>query len=201
MNSKVWFRKALSLCLMVAVYATYSMVVLASPDKIVGELTIAGSGSKSVNGETPAVTVNGEAAQSGRAIFSSSIIATSENSGAVVSVGKSGKVQLAPNTTVTLAFDEKGLSGDLSKGSITALSADNVSVKIPNGEVLKLKAGESAAAQTQTQTTTDDNDGGAAWWLYAVILGGAAAAIVIAATSDNNDLKLGGGSVVVSPRN
>jgi hypothetical protein len=42
------------------------MVGLASPDKMVGELTVAG---KAVNGEIPVVTVNGEAAQSGRAIF------------------------------------------------------------------------------------------------------------------------------------
>jgi hypothetical protein len=194
MNSKVWFRKALSMCLVVAVYATYSMVVLASPDKIVGELTVAG---KAVNGEVPVVTVNGETAQSGRAIFSSSTVATTDSSSAIVNLGRAGKIELAPNTTVTLSFDENGLNGDLLAGKVTALSADNVSIKTPNGEVLKLKAGESAAAgQTQTQTTSG---GGAAWWVYALILGGAAAGIILAATSDNNDVNLGGGTVVVSP--
>ena len=198
MNSKVWFRKALSMCLMVAVYATYSMVVLASPDKIVGELTVAG---KSVNGEIPVVTVNGEAVRSGRTIFSSSTIATTENSSAVVNVGKNGKIELAPNTVVTLSFNDKGLSGDLSSGAVTALSADNVSVKLPNGEVLKLKAGETAAAGQQTQTQTQTSSGGgAAWWVYALILGGAVAGVALAATSDSNDLEVGGGSIVVSPR-
>jgi hypothetical protein len=197
MNSKVWFRKALSMCLMVAIYATYSMVVLASPDKIVGELTVAG---KSVNGEIPLVTVNGEAVRSGRSIFSSSTIATTENSGAVVNVGKSGKIELAPNTVVTLSFNEKGLSGDLASGAVTALSADNVSVKLPNGEVLKLKAGETATTGQQTQTQTQTSSGGAAWWVYALILGGAVAGIALAATSDSNDLEVGGGSIVVSPR-
>jgi hypothetical protein len=197
MNSKVWFRKALSMCLMVAIYATYSMVVLASPDKIVGELTVAG---KSVNGEIPLVTVNGEAVRSGRSIFSASTIATTENSGAVVNVGKSGKIELAPNTVVTLSFNEKGLSGDLSSGAVTALSADNVSVKLPNGEVLKLKAGETATTGQQTQTQTQTSSGGAAWWVYALILGGAVAGIALAATSDSNDLEVGGGSIVVSPR-
>ncbi|HEX8247045.1 MAG TPA: hypothetical protein VF599_02585 [Pyrinomonadaceae bacterium] len=195
MNSKVWFRKALSLCLVVAVYATYSMVGLASPDKMVGELTVSG---KAVNGEIPVVKVNGEAAQSGRAIFSSSTITTSESSSAVINLAKIGKIELAPNTTISVSFNENGLNGDLAAGKVTALSADNVSIKTPNGKVTKLNAGESVSAAQQT-TDDDDDDGGAAWWIFALILGGAAAAVVIAATTDNNDINLGGGTVVVSP--
>ena len=60
MNSKVWFRRALSSGLMVAILATYSMVALASPAAAVGELTISASGS-----DIPNVTVNGEMAKSG----------------------------------------------------------------------------------------------------------------------------------------
>ncbi|HEX8370464.1 MAG TPA: hypothetical protein VF604_18100 [Pyrinomonadaceae bacterium] len=195
MNSKVWIRKALSLCLVVAVYATYSMVGLASPDKLVGELTVSG---KAVNGEIPVVKVNGEAAQSGRAIFSSSTITTSESSSAIINLGKIGKIELAPNTTISVSFNENGLNGDLAAGKVTALSADNVSIKTPNGKVTKLSAGESVMAAQQTDDD-DDNDGGAAWWIFALILGGAAAAVVIAATTDNNDINLGGGTVVVSP--
>jgi hypothetical protein len=195
MNSKVWIRKALSLCLVVAVYATYSMVGLASPDKMVGELTVSG---KAVNGEIPVVTVNGEAAQSGRAIFSTSTITTSETSSAVINLGKIGRIELAPKTTISVTFSEKGLNGDLVSGKVTALSADNVNIKTPDGKVTKLNAGESVMA-SQQKTDDDDNDGGAAWWIFALILGGAAAAVVIAATTDNNDINLGGGTVVVSP--
>jgi hypothetical protein len=195
MISKVWIRKALSLCLVVAIYATYSMVGLASPDKMVGELTVSG---KAVNGEIPVVTVNGEAAQSGRAIFSSSTITTSENSGAVINLGKIGKIELAPNTTISVSFSENGLNGDLAAGKVTALSANNVNIKTPNGKITKLNAGESVMA-SQQKDDDDDDDGGAAWWVFALILGGAAAAVVIAATTDNNDINLGGGTVVVSP--
>lgn len=194
MISKVWIRKALSLCLVVAIYATYSMVGLASPDKMVGELTVSG---KAVNGEIPVVTVNGEAAQSGRAIFSSSTITTSETSSAVINLGKIGKIELAPKTTISVSFSEKGLNGDLAAGKVTALSADNVNIKTPNGKITKLNVGESVMASQQTDD--DDDDGGAAWWVFALILGGAAAAVVIAATTDNNDINLGGGTVVVSP--
>lgn len=195
MNSKVWIRKALSLCLVVAVYATYSMVGLASPDKLVGELTVSG---KAVNGEIPVVKVNGEAAQSGRAIFSASTITTSETSSAVINLGKIGKIELAPKTTISVSFSEKGLNGDLASGKVTALSADNINIKTPDGKVTKLSAGESVMAARQDDDD-DDNDGGAAWWIFALILGGAAAAVVIAATTDNNDIQLGGGTVVVSP--
>jgi hypothetical protein len=195
MISKVWIRKALSLCLVVAIYATYSMVGLASPDKMVGELTVSG---KAVNGEIPVVTVNGEAAQSGRAIFSSSTITTSESSGAVINLGKIGKIELAPNTTISVSFNENGLNGDLAAGKVTALSANNVNIKTPNGKITKLNAGESVMA-SQQKDDDDDDDGGAAWWVFALILGGAAAAVVIAATTDNNDINLGGGTVVVSP--
>ncbi|HEX8737000.1 MAG TPA: hypothetical protein VF721_16840 [Pyrinomonadaceae bacterium] len=171
------------------------MVGLASPDKLVGELTVSG---KAVSGEIPVVTVNGEAAQSGRAIFSTSTITTSETSSAVINLGKIGRIELAPKTTISVTFNEKGLNGDLASGKVTALSADNVSIKTPDGKVTKLSAGESVMAQQQ-KTDDDDNDGGAAWWVFALILGGAAAAVVIAATTDNNDINLGGGTVVVSP--
>jgi hypothetical protein len=195
MNSKVWFRKALSLCLVVAIYATDSMVGLASPDTMVVEFTVAG---KAVNGEVPVVKVNGEAAQSGRTIFSSSTITTSESSSAIINLGKVGRIELAPNTTISVSFSEKGLNGDLLAGKVTALSADNVSIKTPNGKVTKLNAGESVMA-SQKKDDDDDDDGGAAWWIFGLILGGAAAAIIIAATTDNNDINLGGGTVVVSP--
>jgi hypothetical protein len=171
------------------------MVGLASPDKVVGELTVSG---KAVNGEIPVVKVNGEAAQSGRAIFSTSTITTSETSSAVINLGKIGRIELAPNTTISVSFSEKGLNGDLVAGKVTALSADNINIKTPNGKVTKLSAGESVMA-AQKDDDDDDNDGGAAWWIFALILGGAAAAVVIAATSDNNDINLGGGTVVVSP--
>lgn len=196
MNSKQLVKKILTLCLTIAVFSTYSTVALAASDKIVGELSISGNNDR---GEAPAVTVNGEAAQNGRSILSSSTIATSPNASAVISVAKIGQIELAPETVVTVSFSEKGLSGDLISGKITALGvSENVSVKTPDGKIVKLNAGESAAAgQTQTQTQT--SSGGGAWIWYAVIFGGAAAAIVLAATSNSNNTATGGNSIVVSP--
>lgn len=196
MDRKQWIRQTLSLCLAIAVTATYSMVTLAASDKIVGELSISG---KNVQGQTPAVTVNGEAAQTGRSIFSSSTIATSPDASATINVAKIGKLEIAPDTTVIISFNEKGFAGDLIAGKVTALGvSEDVSIKTPDGKTVTLNAGESAVAgQTQTQTTT--NSGGGAWIWYALIFGGAAAAVLIAATTDNNRTAVGGNTTVVSP--
>jgi len=192
MNSKTLIRKAISLCLMVAIYASYSMVTLASTEKIAGELLISGKNSS--------VKVNGETAQSGRSIFTASTISTPENTSAIINLGKLGKLELAPNTTANISFTEKGINGDLLSGKITVLGTnDAVSIKTTEGKTVKLNAGESVTAgKQQDDDDDDDDDPGAAWWIWAAVFGGAIAGIVIAATSDNNRVALGGGTVVVS---
>lgn len=190
MKIKTLKSKALSMCLVVAIVATYSMVALAGNNKVVGEILVSGkSGS--------IVTVNGEAVKSGRTIFTSSTITTPENTSAIVNISKIGKVKIAPNSTLFVSFDEKGITGNLSNGKVTVLSTTEiVNIKTPNGKVAQLKAGESAV--TAKQDDDDDDDGGSSWVLWAIIFGGAAAAIVFAAASDNK-LDLGGGAVIVSP--
>jgi hypothetical protein len=198
MNSKVWIRKALSMCLVVATIATYSMVALAGSERVVGELSVSG---EIINGETPFVKVNGEAAQSGRSIFSSSTIATPENASATVNIGKLGKIALAPNTTLALSFDEKVITGDLLAGRVTVLnSSDIVNIKTLDGTVAELNAGNSAVATGKVQDDDDsDRDGGGTVLIWAAILGGAAVGIILAATTDNNRIAVGGGANVVSP--
>jgi hypothetical protein len=196
MNSKVWIRKALSTCLTVAIIATYSMVALAGSERVAGELSISG---KNINGETPFVKVNGEAAQNGRSIFSTSTIATPDNASAIINLGKIGKIELAPDTTLALSFSEKGITGDLLAGQVTVLnSSDTVNIKTLDGTIVKLNAGNSATATTG-QTKDDSTDGGHGMLLWALILGGAAVGLVLAATTNNNDIQIGGGASVISP--
>jgi len=192
MNSKTLIQKALSLCLMVAIYATYSMVALASTERIAGELLISGKNSS--------VKVNGETAQSGRSIFTASTISTPANTSAIINLGKLGKLELAPNTTANISFTDKGINGDLLSGKITVLgTTDAVNIKTTEGKTVKLNAGESVTSGLAKQDDDDDDDkAGAAWWIWAAIFGGAVAGVVIAATSDNNRVALGGGTTVVS---
>jgi hypothetical protein len=189
MNSKLWIRKALSACLSISLLATCSAVALAN-SKVSGELTVAGNG----------VLVNGEAAQSGRSIFSSSTVTTPADASAIVGVGKLGKIEVAPNSSVSLSFDEKGISGNLSSGKITVLGAANaVNVTTVNGSTVSLTAGQSVLASGLAPQTNDDDDGGTAWWAFADVLIGASALIIYAATSDNDRIALGGTGTVVSP--
>ena len=197
MNSKLWIQKALSLCLSVAILATYSMVGLAAPGKVAGELTVSG---KNVNGESLFVLVNGEAARSGRSVFSGSTITTPETASAVMNLGRFGKIELAPATSLTLTFDEKGIFGDLTSGKVTVLGAsDSVAIKTLNGKTVQLAAGQSATASGKAQDDDDDDDdGGAAWWPWALVFGGAGVVILWTALSDG-DIQLGNGGTVISP--
>ncbi|MCB1022809.1 MAG: hypothetical protein KDB79_00365 [Acidobacteria bacterium] len=119
MNINTWNSRALSLCLMVAVFATYSVNALAAPPKMAGEIIVSG---KSL-GDTTSVKVNGSSVESGSSIFSNSTIITPENADAVINVGKIGRVQLSPNTGFNLSFDEKSFTGEFSKGKVVILSA------------------------------------------------------------------------------
>ena len=195
MNSKLWIRKALSMCLSVAILATYSMVALAGPGKAAGELAVSG---KTVNGEAPFVFVNGEVARSGRSVFSGSTITTSDSSNAVINLSKLGKIELAPNTALNLTFNENGITGNLTSGTVSVLgAAENVTINTLNGKTVQLAAGQSVTASGR-QDDDDDDHGGAAWWVWGGIFGGAAAVLLWTALSDN-DVAVGGGGTVISP--
>ncbi len=188
MNSKLWIRKATSMCLMVAILATYSMVALANGSKASGELIVNG---------TETVTVNGEAVKSGRTIFTSSMIST-QSSSATINLGTAGIIELAPNTVMTIAFDSNAVNVDLTSGTVTALkSAKGISV-IAGGKASVINAGESATT-APAQDKDDDEKKGGAWWLWALVFGGAAAGILIATATGDNDIQLGGNGTVVSP--
>jgi len=196
MNSKLWIRKALSMCLCVAVLATYSMVALASPGKAAGELAVSG---KIVNGEAPFVFVNGEVARSGRSVFSGSTITTSDST-AVLNLSKLGKIELAPNTALNLTFDEKGIFGELTSGTVSVLgAAQNVNIKMLNGKTVQLAAGQSVSASGLLKDDKDDDDdGGAAWWIWGGVFAGAAAIILWTALNDQ-DINVGSNGTVISP--
>ena len=104
MISRNWSRKSIAFAVAIAVLSVYSMVALAKPgeQKNSGELSVSGQ-----------VTVNGQAAISGATVFSDSVIATAANSSAVVSLGKLGRVELLPNTTVRLSFGNGNISASL----------------------------------------------------------------------------------------
>lgn len=178
--------RVLTSCVLVVFVAACSMVTLATSNKPVGELLV--TGSKSTDGTS--VTVNGEPAKSGRTIFSASTITTPENSGAMINLGKAGKLQLAPNTTFVLNAEAEVVSGNLAAGSVTVLSsAQSVGVRTLTGDVVSLNAGETATATSGTSAKkAQTGPGGVNWWVWGAIIAGAAAAVIIlVVVSDDDD--------------
>lgn len=125
MTNKIFSRKLTALFLTVAVLSVYSMVVLATPgqNSPTGELTASGQ-----------VTVNGQTAITGATIFSDSTITTGADSSALVSLGKIGRVELLPNSTLKLSFNEGGLSGQLSAGKVAVTSISGKSAVITTAD-------------------------------------------------------------------
>lgn len=187
MIPQLWIRKVLTSCVLAALLTTTSMVAMANSGRIAAELTVSG---RNVNGDAPAVMVNGEAANSGRSIFPSSTITTPDNTTAVISMGKAGQIELAPNSSLNLTFDDNTVSGELTAGQLTVLgSLGTVNIRTVDGKAATLKSGEVILASGKAQTRSSASS---KWWIWAVV---AVAAVVIVAVA----VSQGGDDDVVSP--
>ena len=138
MISTTWSRKSIAACVAVAVLSAYSMVVLASPGaKASGELSVSGQ-----------VTVNGQKAISGGTVFSDSVVITSDNSSATVSMSKLGRVELAPNSSLRLSFADNNISASLEGGSANVSTLAGVTVSLTTKDGLVSVDGSKATSFT-----------------------------------------------------
>lgn len=127
MISRTWSRKSIALCLAVAILSIYSMAVLATPGQT------GPSGELSVSGQ---VSVNGQSAISGATIFSDSTVTTAANSSAVVSLGKLGRVEVLPGSSLKLSFTESGLMATLEAGRVRVSNSMMASVTTKDGSAV-----------------------------------------------------------------
>ncbi|CAN5184055.1 hypothetical protein BH20ACI2_BH20ACI2_13510 [soil metagenome] len=172
----------LSSVLVLAIVVTGSMVSLAASSRPIGELIVSGGS------ENASVTVNGESAKSGRTLFTNSTISTPDGMQAILSLGKTGKLQLAPNTTFSLGSDPGTIAGSLVSGRITVLnSLGGITVNNLSSEPVTLGAGESAEANASSAVRQTGGSGGLKPWHWALIVGAAAAVIIIVLASRGND--------------
>jgi len=128
MTSKTWSRKSIAAGVAVAVLSVYSMVVLAAPGaKASGELSVSGQ-----------VTVNGQKVISGGTLFSDSAIITADQSSAVLSISKLGRVELAPNSSLRVSFVDHSLTAMLETGTahVSTLAGISVNLTTKDGAVL-----------------------------------------------------------------
>lgn len=183
MIRQLWIRKFLTTCAFVSILTATSMAALANSGRIAAELTVSG---KNINGETPVVMVNGDAAKSGRSVFSSSTIVTPADTTAVLSMGKAGQIELGPNSSLNLTFDDKSVNGELNAGRLTVLSSlGTVSVRTIDGKITTVKSGEEILASGKAQTKTAGASSN--WWIWAVVAVGAAAVVLVVVTQSSDD--------------
>jgi hypothetical protein len=190
MKFQFLFRKAVAACALTAVLTATSMVALASPGRVAAELTVSG---RSANGEDPVVFVNGEPSKSGRTVFSSSTVSTPEEITAVLGIARTGRIELAPNSSVSLVFDDETVDAELTSGTLTVLgSLGTVNVRTNNGRTTVLNPGESISAEGDPSARRQSSSKDKAW-IWLLVAGGAAAAIILAVSASGN------GDSVVSP--
>lgn len=121
MTSRTWSRTPITLALALAILCTYSMVGLAQTGQTgpTGDLSVVGE-----------VSVNGTSAISGATVFSDSTITTAQNSSAVVSLGKLGRVEVLPNSSLKLSFNDTGVTGMLSQGRVRLSTSSGVNASV-----------------------------------------------------------------------
>jgi hypothetical protein len=139
MISRNLSRKSIAFGLAVAVLSVYSMVVLAAPGQK------GPSGELSVSGQ---VTVNGQTAISGATVFSDSTITTAANSSAVVSLGKLGRVELLPSSSVKLSFTDSGIAALLDAGRVRLSTPAGVAATVTTKDGTAMADSAQAAAFT-----------------------------------------------------
>lgn len=197
----VLLRNITAACLAMVIFTTSSMIVLAGGEKksLMGEITVSGP---ATDGHAPAVMLNGENAFTGRTFFSAGTISTSADVNSTVSLGKLGSINLSPNTTLSLSFDEKTISGTLSAGQIRVSNAEGVQVKIQTNAGLVTNESNMAksftvnAEKATRKDDDDDNKGGGSAIGPIIVLGGIVAIAVILVLVHNRGDE---GDISISP--
>lgn len=127
--------KFIALALAVAtvqLYAHADLVKAASARLVSAAMPQAHKGRLTTRGNNP-VTVNGTSAKSGETIFSGQTIQTPEGVGATVQLPGLGRVDIAPNTSLTLTFENGKIDVVLASGCLILNSDKGVAGTVQAG--------------------------------------------------------------------
>ncbi|MBP6004470.1 MAG: hypothetical protein KA746_13640 [Pyrinomonadaceae bacterium] len=145
------FRKFITTVTVAAVWCVYSSVAFAVAKDMAGEITVTGQ-----------VTVNGQAAVSNSTVISGSTIVTGADSTAVVSLGKTGRIEVLANSSLTLSFSETSIIATLSEGKyrvsnaagvVTTLASKNATIMADTAQANSFMV-EVECSHTHVDTTT-----------------------------------------------
>ncbi len=119
MLNKLLIKKSVTVMTTLAIWCVYSMVALAAPKDMSGEISVSGQ-----------VTVNGQNAVSNSSVVSGSTITTGANSTATISLGKVGRVEISPDSSIMLKFNENSITGVLSAGDVRVSNSIGIAATI-----------------------------------------------------------------------
>jgi hypothetical protein len=154
MIKKTWSRKLVAMLVAAAILSVYSMLTLATTAAVSGELSVTGN-----------VSVNGQKVTSGGTIFSGSTVVTGNDSSAIVSLGKLGRVELAANTSLKLSFLNNAIVGLLDAGRARVATPAGVSANLSTKDGFVVVDGKQATAftvNTQNGNTVVGTESGVA---------------------------------------
>jgi len=141
MSSKpTTLRKVLTVTLMLTMCSFYSLVTtttLAQTSKVAGDLSVTGP-----------VTLNGAAAISGATVFSDSRVKTGQKGGAIVNLGRLGRIDLGPETEMTLSFSDSTIGGNLLSGRAVVSAPSGVGISVTTSDGTAVADGKQATALT-----------------------------------------------------
>jgi hypothetical protein len=162
-----WLRNLAAFCLMLTVFVSSSMIALAKPSgSLAGEIIVSGNDT---------VMLNGERAFSGRTFFESGLVSTTETSSATIKLGKLGFITLAPNSSLSLSFNENTISGKVLSGDVQVFNNEGVTVNVEN-------------LPARQKTDDDDDDDHNSILVPAIIFAAAVgAAVIYVVTKDSDD--------------
>ena len=119
MLGKYIVRKFIALTTIAAIWCVYSMVAFAVPVDMAGEITVTGQ-----------VTVDGQTAVSNSTIISGATITTGSGSSAIVSLGKTGRIEILADSNLTLRFTATSIVAILSEGKTRVSNAAGVATTV-----------------------------------------------------------------------
>ena len=162
MSKTLWIRNSIATSLAIALFVTTSMISLASTpgNQLMAELNVTGT---SADGDAPSVSVNGERAFSGRTIQPSTTVTTPATSSATINLGKLGRVELAPNSSLVINFNENSINGNLVSGKVKVVGAAGAETSIQTKDSLinadKMTGKAFAVSATENSTLVTNESG------------------------------------------
>jgi len=127
MLGKNYFHRFVTLAIAITVWCVYSSVALAVPTGSAGEITVSGQ-----------VTVNGQPAVSNSTIVSGSTITTGPGSSATISLGKTGRIEVLEDSSLSLRFSDSSITGVISQGKVRVANAAGVATTITSKDTTVL---------------------------------------------------------------